>query len=69
MALRNSDQASRMATEQEMYANIDWAKAQAIKAESPDRLTAVGKGFYYSRNKKTNEKNSLRILQNKVPTL
>ena len=52
MALCNSDQAGRMATEQEMYANIEWAKAQAIKAESPDRLTAVGKGFYHSRNKK-----------------
>ena len=69
MALCNSDQASRMATEQEMYANVDWAKAQAIKAESPDRLTAVGKGFYYSRNKKTNEKNSLRIFQSRVSAL
>ena len=34
-------------------ANIAWAKAQAMKADSPEGLTALAKSFWHTINKET----------------
>lgn len=49
---RINGQSIRIATEAQTIANIDWAKSQAIKAKSPDRLTTLAKSFWYTMNNK-----------------
>ncbi len=43
---------SRGATERECLANIENAKTEATKADSPDQLTALGKAFWHAQRKK-----------------
>jgi len=50
---RINSQAIRIATESQTIANIDWAKARAIEAKSPDKLTTLAKSFWHTMNKKT----------------
>jgi hypothetical protein len=50
---RISGKSVRIATEAQTIANIDWAKARAIEAKSPDRLTTLAKSFWYTMNNKT----------------
>lgn len=42
----------RIATEAQTIANIDWAKARAIEAKSPDNLTTLAKSFWHTMNNK-----------------
>tara|TARA_B100001094_G_C18001335_1_gene705353 strand:- start:469 stop:645 length:177 start_codon:yes stop_codon:yes gene_type:complete len=42
----------RIATEAQTIANIDWAKARAIEAKSPDGLTTLAKSFWHTMNKR-----------------
>ena len=53
MPPRNSDQINRIASEEQTMANIAWAKAQAMKADSPEGLTALAKSFWHTINKET----------------
>ena len=53
MPSRNSDQINRIASEEQTMANIAWAKAQAMKADSPEGLTALAKSFWHTINKET----------------
>jgi hypothetical protein len=48
-----SKQAHHIATEEQTMANIAWAKAQAMKAKSPDGLTTLAKSFWHTINKET----------------
>ena len=48
---RSSDQMTRIATGEQTMANIAWAKAQAMKAKSPEGLTALAKSFWHTMNK------------------
>jgi len=50
---RTTDQLMRIATEEQTMANIAWAKAQAMKAKSPEGLTALAKSFWHTINKET----------------
>ena len=50
---RINGQSIRIATEAQTIANIDWAKARAIEAKSPDGLTTLAKSFWHTMNKKT----------------
>jgi len=53
MPSRNSDQINRIASEEQTMANIAWAKAQAMKADSPEGLTALAKSFWHKQQKET----------------
>ena len=47
----SNDHATRIATESDMLLNIQRAKEEALKADSPKGLTALAQGFWFTYNK------------------